>query len=69
MLERNPRQFGEFEQITLQIQIAEHTHLSILYQEELLGESIFINDQRYRQISDGHNDVVFDLFMETCFCN
>ena len=38
-------------------------------QEALPGESTFIKDQRYRQISDSHSDVVFDLFIETRFCN
>ena len=30
-------------------------------------ESIFIKDQRYRQKSHGHRDVVFDLILETRF--
>ena len=36
-------------------------------QEPLPGESIFIKDQRYRQISNGHSNVAFDLFIETRF--
>ena len=33
--------------------------------ETLPGDSIFIKDQRYRQISDCHSNAVMDLFMET----
>ena len=36
-----------------------------LDQEAIPEESVFINDQRCRQISDSHGDVVFDLFTET----
>ena len=36
-------------------------------QEPLLGENIFIKDQRHRQISNSHGNVVFDLFIEICF--
>ena len=38
----------------------------ILNQVALIGESFFIKHLRHRQISDGHNDVVFHLdFKET----
>ena len=35
----------------------------VRFQEAVPGESIFIRDQRYLQISNGHSDVVFDLFI------
>ena len=51
------------------LELTEHymRQLSSQKEEALPGESIFMEYQSYRKISDDNRDVVFDLFIETRF--
>ena len=61
--------FGGFVNILSTVFSETVTHpINIVFNQEVLpGDSIFIKDHKYRQISDGHSDVVFDLFIEHVF--